>query len=170
MAFFDVYRQAYRREPEAAAGHLLADDGFFGALLLGIAIVTLADFDLASSAGLAAIGLAMIGAPVAVAIRPSLCDLVLKVAGTAIAAAGLLNIGMFIHYLIENPTGGVRYAPGGVLWILCNAALHWVATGSRHPWIRLLPRVALVIGLLCEALILYLVVPRFANLFSEIAR
>ena len=168
MRFLDTFRHALRREPEARAGELLANDGYFGVFLLGVAVVAALTGDLPPSIQLATAGLAMVGAPVAVAIRPGLSDRVLVAMGAVLAGAALFSMGSAIHYLVTNPTGGFRYGPGLGVWILYHATLHWVATGTRRPWVRRLPSAALIIGIAGELWILYLVIPRFADAIAHI--
>lgn len=170
MRFLDTFRQAFGREPEALAGELLANDGYFGVFLLGVAVVAAPAGDLTASMQLGTAGLAMVGAPVAVAIRPGIGDRVLVAMGAFLVGAALYSIGSAIHYLVTNPTGGFRYGPGLSVWLLCHATLHWVATGTRRTWVWRLPRAALIIGIAGELWILYLVIPRFADAIAQIIR
>ena len=170
MRFLDVFGQARRREPEALAGELLANDGYFGIFCLGVALVVGVHSDLAGALQCGGIGLVLIGAPVLVAIRPGATDRVLVCMGALLAAAALFTAVEAIHYLISEPDGGLRYAPGFLVWLQCHASLHWVATGTRRTWVRRLPRVALVTGIAAEIWIICLVAPRFARVFFELSR
>jgi hypothetical protein len=111
----------------------------------------------------------LIGAPILVALRPGTADRVLVCIGVLLAAAALVTAGDTIHYLISEPDGGFRYAPGFLVWLQCHASLHWVATGTRRTWVRRLPRVALVTGIAAEIWIICLVVPRFVRVFVELS-